>query len=108
MAGIRTAAVWTIGAATLSTTIGQPSLGDPIFAGLQTQNWALVLAGCIASAGLAIAADTLLGTGRARAGANARGMAGARRRGAGAAGRGAVGMGVAPRVADAGGRATRS
>jgi len=61
MAGIRTAAVWTIGAATLSTTIGQPGLGDPIFAGLQTQNWALVLAGCIASAGLAMAADALLG-----------------------------------------------
>ncbi|GAA4642697.1 glycine betaine ABC transporter substrate-binding protein [Pontixanthobacter gangjinensis] len=61
MAGIRTAAVWTIGAATLSTTIGQPSLGDPIFAGLQTQNWALVLAGCIASAGLAMLTDTLLG-----------------------------------------------
>ena len=61
MAGIRTAAVWTIGAATLSTTIGQPSLGDPIFAGLQTQNWALVLAGCLASAALAMLADTLLG-----------------------------------------------
>ena len=62
MAGIRTAAVWTIGAATLATTIGQKSLGDPIFAGLQTQNWVLVLAGCIASAGLALLADTLLGT----------------------------------------------
>ncbi|WP_369026272.1 ABC transporter permease/substrate-binding protein [Qipengyuania sp. RANM35] len=62
MAGIRTAAVWTIGAATLATTIGQKSLGDPIFAGLQTQNWALVLAGCIASAGLAMVADALLGT----------------------------------------------
>lgn len=61
MAGIRTASVWTIGAATLATTIGQPSLGDPIFAGLQTQNWALVLAGCIASAGLALAVDALLG-----------------------------------------------
>ncbi|WP_120717119.1 ABC transporter permease/substrate-binding protein [Tsuneonella amylolytica] len=60
MAGIRTAAVWTIGAATLSTTVGQPSLGDPIFAGLQTQDWSLVLAGCIASAGLALAADGLL------------------------------------------------
>jgi osmoprotectant transport system permease protein len=60
MAGIRTASVWTIGAATLATTIGQPSLGDPIFAGLQTQNWALVLAGCFASAGLALAADWLL------------------------------------------------
>ncbi|MCH6066165.1 ABC transporter permease subunit, partial [Salmonella enterica] len=49
MAGIRTAAVWTIGAATLSTTVGQPSLGDLIFAGLQTQNWSLVLTGCIAA-----------------------------------------------------------
>lgn len=61
MAGIRTAAVWTIGAATLATTIGQKSLGDPIFAGLQTQNWALVLAGCLASAALALIADALLG-----------------------------------------------
>lgn len=61
MAGIRTAAVWTIGAATLATTVGQPSLGDPIFAGLQTQNWALVLAGCFAAAALALAADGLLG-----------------------------------------------
>lgn len=60
LAGIRTAAVWTIGAATLSTTVGQPSLGDPIFAGLQTQNWSLVLAGCFAAAGLALAADGLL------------------------------------------------
>jgi osmoprotectant transport system permease protein len=53
--------VWTIGAATLSTTVGQPSLGDMIFAGLQTQNWALVLAGCTAAAGLALAVDALLG-----------------------------------------------
>ena len=59
MAGIRTASVWTIGAATLATTIGQRSLGDPIFAGLQTQNWVLVLAGCIASAALALVADGL-------------------------------------------------
>ncbi|MGY4395168.1 osmoprotectant transport system permease protein [Sphingomonas sp. UYAg733] len=61
MAGIRTAAVWTIGAATLSTTVGQPSLGDLIFAGLQTQNWALVLAGCLTAAALALAVDGLLG-----------------------------------------------
>lgn len=61
MAGIRTAAVWTIGAATLSTTVGQPSLGDMIFAGLQTQNWALVLAGCVSAAALALAVDALLG-----------------------------------------------
>ena len=60
MAGIRTAAVWTIGAATLSTTVGAASLGDLIFAGLQTQNWSLVLAGCIAAAGLAMAVDWIL------------------------------------------------
>jgi len=60
MAGIRTAAVWTIGAATLATTIGQTSLGDPIFAGLQTQNWVTVLAGCVAAAALALAADSVL------------------------------------------------
>lgn len=61
MAGIRTAAVWTIGAATLSTTVGWPSLGDLIFAGLQTQDWARVTAGCIAAAGLALLVDALLG-----------------------------------------------
>ena len=61
MAGIRTATVWTIGAATLSTTVGQSSLGDMIFAGLQTQNWTLVLVGCVAAAALALTADALLG-----------------------------------------------
>ncbi|GGE83348.1 ABC transporter permease/substrate-binding protein [Sphingomonas prati] len=60
MAGIRTAAVWTIGAATLSTTVGYPSLGNLIFAGLQTETTALVLAGCVASAALALAVDGLL------------------------------------------------
>ncbi|HEX7782033.1 MAG TPA: ABC transporter permease/substrate-binding protein [Sphingobium sp.] len=61
MAGVRTAAVWTIGAATLATTVGQPCLGDLIFAGLQTQDWPLVLTGCAASASLALLADGLLG-----------------------------------------------
>jgi osmoprotectant transport system permease protein len=61
MAGIRTAAVWTIGAATLSTPVGQTSLGNYIFAGLQTENWVFVLFGCAASAVLALAADQLLG-----------------------------------------------
>jgi osmoprotectant transport system permease protein len=60
MAGIRTAAVWVIGTATLSTPIGQTSLGNYIFAGLQTQNWVFVLFGCIASAALALAVDQLL------------------------------------------------
>jgi osmoprotectant transport system permease protein len=61
MAGIRTAAVWVIGTATLSTPIGQTSLGNYIFAGLQTQNWVFVLFGCLASAVLALAVDQLLG-----------------------------------------------
>ena len=60
MAGIRTAAVWVIGTATLSTPIGQTSLGNYIFAGLQTQNWVFVLFGCLAAAALAIAVDQLL------------------------------------------------
>ena len=61
MAGVRTAAVWTIGAATLSTPVGQTSLGDYIFSGLQTENWVFVLFGCGASAALAIVVDQLLG-----------------------------------------------
>jgi osmoprotectant transport system permease protein len=60
MAGIRTAAVWVIGTATLSTPIGQTSLGNYIFAGLQTQNWVFVLFGCAAAALLALAVDQLL------------------------------------------------
>src|SRR5271169_4426312 len=60
MAGIRTAAVWVIGTATLSTPIGQTSLGNYIFAGLQTQNWVFVLFGCLAAALLALTVDQLL------------------------------------------------
>jgi osmoprotectant transport system permease protein len=60
MAGIRTAAVWVIGTATLSTPIGQTSLGNYIFTGLQTQNWVSVLFGCVAAAVLAVIVDQLL------------------------------------------------
>ena len=60
MAGIRTSAVWVIGTATLSTPIGQTSLGNYIFAGLQTQNWVFVLFGCVAAAALALIVDQLL------------------------------------------------
>jgi osmoprotectant transport system permease protein len=69
MAGIRTAAVWVIGAATLSTPVGQVSLGNYIFSGLQLQNWVSVLFGCVAAAALALVVDQLLGvieTGLAR------------------------------------------
>ena len=61
MAGVRTAAVWTIGAATLATPVGQTSLGNYIFSGLQTENWTSVLVGCVSAAALALIADQLLG-----------------------------------------------
>ncbi|MGN6571951.1 MAG: ABC transporter permease/substrate-binding protein [Pseudolabrys sp.] len=60
MAGIRTSAVWVIGTATLSTPIGQTSLGNYIFTGLQTQNWVFVVFGCVAAAALALIVDQLL------------------------------------------------
>jgi len=60
MAGVRTAAVWVIGAATLSTPVGQTSLGNYIFSGLQVENWVSVLFGCAAAAALALVVDQLL------------------------------------------------
>jgi len=60
MAGVRTAAVWVIGTATLATPIGQTSLGNYIFSGLQTQNIVFVLFGCVAAALLALTVDLLL------------------------------------------------
>src|ERR1700721_3133419 len=60
MGGIATAAGGGVGTATLSTPIGQTSLGNYIFAGLQTQNWVFVLFGCLAAAVLALAVDQLL------------------------------------------------
>jgi osmoprotectant transport system permease protein len=61
MAGIRTAAVWVIGAATLSTPVGQTSLGNYIFAGLQLEDWVSVLFGCVCAAVLALVVDQALG-----------------------------------------------
>lgn len=60
MAGIRTASVLVIGTATLSTPVGQTSLGNYIFSGLQTQNWVDVMVGCVAAALLALVADRIL------------------------------------------------
>jgi len=60
MAGIRTSAVWVIGTATLATPVGQTSLGNYIFAGLQTQNWVFVIFGCVAAAVLALVVDQFL------------------------------------------------
>ena len=60
MAGIRTSAVWVIGTATLSTPVGQTSLGNYIFSGLQIENWVSVLFGCVSAVALALIADQLL------------------------------------------------
>ncbi len=57
VAGVRTAAVWVVGTATLSTPVGAPSLGNYIFSGLQTRNTTAVLVGCAAAALLALFLD---------------------------------------------------
>lgn len=62
VAGVRTAAVWTIGTAVLATPIGASSLGDYIFIGLQTRNHASIAVGCVASAVLALALDVWIRT----------------------------------------------
>jgi osmoprotectant transport system permease protein len=59
-AGIRTASVWTVGAATLATPIGQACLGNYIFAGLQTRSWSMLIIGVIAAAALALILDAIL------------------------------------------------
>ncbi len=61
VAGLRTAAVWVVGAATLSTPVGAQSLGNYIFQGLQTRNWDSVLFGCLIAAALALALDQVIG-----------------------------------------------
>ena len=60
MAGVRTSAVWVIGTATLATPVGQTSLGNYIFTGLQIENWAFVTFGVVAAAALALVVDRLL------------------------------------------------
>jgi osmoprotectant transport system permease protein len=60
LAGLRTSTVWTVGMATLSTPVGAPSLGNYIFAGLQTRNLTAVLVGCVAAATLALVLDGLV------------------------------------------------
>ncbi|WP_417480892.1 glycine betaine ABC transporter substrate-binding protein [Maricaulis sp.] len=60
VAGLRTSVVWVVGAATLATPVGASSLGNYIFAGLQTRNWLSVLFGCGFAAGLAILFDQMI------------------------------------------------
>ncbi len=60
VAGLRTATVWVVGTATLSTPVGATSLGNFIFSGLQTRNFSAVLVGCVAAAALALGLDFLI------------------------------------------------
>mgnify|MGYP003315275017 FL=1 len=60
IAGIRTAAVWTVGLATLSTLVGATSFGNYIFTGLQTRNLVAVTVGSIAAATMAVVLDALI------------------------------------------------
>jgi osmoprotectant transport system permease protein len=61
MAGIRTAAVITIGATTLGAFIGAGGLGEPIVTGLALADTWMVLSGAIPAAVLALLVDGLLG-----------------------------------------------
>ncbi len=61
LAGIRTATILTIGVATIAAAIGAGGLGTFIFRGVALVNDALLLAGAIPAALLAILADFLLG-----------------------------------------------
>jgi osmoprotectant transport system permease protein len=61
LAGIRTATIITIGVATIAAAIGAGGLGTFIFRGVAMVSDAVILAGAIPAALLAIAADLLLG-----------------------------------------------
>jgi len=61
LAGVRTATIITIGVATIAAAIGAGGLGTFIFRGVALVNDALLLAGAIPAALLAILADFLLG-----------------------------------------------
>ena len=61
LAGVRVATVITIGVATIAAAIGAGGLGVFIFRGVAMASNAVILAGAIPAALLAIAADLLLG-----------------------------------------------
>ena len=61
IAGVRVAAVISVGLATIAAAIGAGGLGDYIFRGLAMVNNQLILAGAIPAAALALLADVTLG-----------------------------------------------
>ena len=60
LAGIRTAAVISVGTATLAAFIGAGGLGDPIVTGLTVTDTNLVLSGALPAAALAMLVDAAL------------------------------------------------
>jgi len=61
LAGIRTAVVISVGLATIAAAIGAGGLGELIFRGLAMVNNAVILAGAVPAALMALIADALLG-----------------------------------------------
>ena len=61
MGGVRTSVIVNIGTATVAAATGAGGLGSPIFSGINTQNYALVLEGAAAAAMLAMLVDAALG-----------------------------------------------
>jgi len=66
-AGLRTATVEVIASATLAAFVGGGGLGEYLLEGLATNDVPTLLKGALAVAGLALAADTLLGLAERRA-----------------------------------------
>ncbi len=60
LGGIRTATVLVVGSATLATPVGQRTLGNYIFEGLNIRDNLMVLVGCLLAASLAVIFDQLI------------------------------------------------
>ncbi|HPM84021.1 MAG TPA: ABC transporter permease/substrate-binding protein [Candidatus Anammoximicrobium sp.] len=60
LAGVRTATVLVVGTATLVTPVGGRSLGNYIFAGLESLNYTTVVFGCVMAGLLAVVLDQLV------------------------------------------------
>ena len=60
MAGVRTAAVTSVGTATLAAFVGGGGLGDPIVAGLALADTRMILSGAVPAAVLAVVVDVVL------------------------------------------------
>ena len=60
IAGIRTATVLVVGTATLATPVGCTTLGNYIFQGLEMNDQAVIVFGCVVAALLAVAMDQLI------------------------------------------------